>query len=100
MHKILAAFLALFLMQAVCPAKDPPQVTDDTISDAVRVRLASDQVVGVLPLQVTVKQGVVTLAGSVDQKSLKSRAESVAKKVKGVKQVVNNIEIKTRTSGK
>ena len=75
-------------------------MTDDTISDAVRVRLASDQVVGVLPLQVTVKDGVVTLAGSVEAKSLKSRAESVAKKVKGVKQVVNNIEIKTRTSGK
>ena len=101
MHKIiLAAFLALFLMQAVCTAKDPPPVTDDTISDAVRVKLASDQVVGVLPLQVTVKDGVVTLAGSVEQKSLKSRAESVAKKVKGVKKVVNNIEIKTRTSGK
>ena len=101
MHKIiLAAFLALFLMQAVCPAKDPPPVTDDTISDAVRVKLASDQVVGVLPLQVTVKDGVVTLAGSVEQKSLKSRAESVTKKVKGVKQVVNNIEIKTRASGK
>ena len=101
MHKIiLAAFLALFLMQAVCPAKDPPQVTDDTISDAVRVKLASDQVVGVLPLQVTVKDGVVTLAGSVEAKSMKSRAESVTKKVKGVKQVVNNIEIKTRASGK
>jgi osmotically-inducible protein OsmY len=101
MHKIiLAAFLALFLMQAVCTAKDPPQVTDDTISDAVRVKLASDQVVGVLPLQVTVKDGVVTLAGSVEQKSLKSRAETVTKKVKGVKQVVNNIEIKTRASGK
>ena len=101
MHKIiLAAFLALFLMLAVCPAKDPPQVTDDTISDAVRVKLASDQVVGVLPLQVTVKDGVVTLAGSVEAKSMKSRAESVTKKVKGVKQVVNNIEIKTRASGK
>ena len=101
MHKIiLAAFLALFLMLAVCPAKDPPQATDDTISDAVRVKLASDQVVGVLPLQVTVKDGVVTLTGSVDQKSLKSRAELVTKKVKGVKQVVNNIEIKTRASGK
>jgi osmotically-inducible protein OsmY len=101
MHKItLTAFLALFLMLAVCPAKDPPQVTDDTISDAVRVRLASDQVVGVIPLQVTVKDGVVTLAGSVDHQSLKSRAESVTKKVKGVKKVVNNIEIKTRASGK
>ena len=100
MHKLLAAFLALFLLLAVCLAKDPPQMTDDTISDAVRVKLAGDQLVGVLPLQVTVKQGVVTLAGSVDQKSLKSRAEKVARKVKGVKQVVNNIEIKTRTSGK
>jgi osmotically-inducible protein OsmY len=100
MHKILAAFLAILLMQAVCPAKDPPVVTDDTISDAVRVKLASDQVVGVLSFQVTVKEGVVTLAGSVEQKSLRSRAESVAKKVKGVKRVVNNIEIKTRTSGK
>src|ERR1035441_5343424 len=46
MHKLLAAFLALFLMQAVCPAKDPPQITDDTISDAVRVKLAGDQLVG------------------------------------------------------
>jgi osmotically-inducible protein OsmY len=100
MHKLLAAFLALFLMQAVYLAKDPPPVTDDTISDAVRVKLAGDQLVGVLPLQVTVKQGVVTLAGSVEQKSLKSRAEKVAKKVKGVKRVDNNIEIKTRSSGK
>jgi osmotically-inducible protein OsmY len=100
MYKLLAAFLALFLLQAVCPAKDPPQITDDTINDAVRVKLAGDQIVGVLPLEVTVKQGVVTLAGAVDQKSLKSRAEKVARKVKGVKQVVNNIEIKTRTSGK
>jgi osmotically-inducible protein OsmY len=99
-HKILAAFLALFLLQAVCPAKDPPQITDDTISDAVRVKLAGDQLVGVLNLDVTVKQGVVTLAGSVDQKGLKSRAEKVARKVKGVKQVVNNIEVKPRTSGK
>jgi osmotically-inducible protein OsmY len=100
MHKLLAAFLALFLMQAVCPAKDPPQITDDSISDAVRIKLAGDQLVGVLNFQVTVKQGVVTLAGSVEAKSLKARAEKVTRKVKGVKQVVNNIEIKTRTSGK
>ena len=100
MHKILASFLALFLFLAVCPAKDPPPITDDTISDSVRVKLAGDQLVGVLSFQVTVKQGVVTLGGSVDSKSLKSRAEKVAKKVKGVKSVVNRIELKSRTSGK
>ena len=99
MHKLLAAFLALFLLQAVCLPKDPPPITDDTISDAVRVKLASDQLVGVLDLKVTVAQGVVTLGGTVEAKSLSARAERVTKKVKGVKQVVNKIEIKTR-SGK
>ena len=75
MHKILAAFLALFLLQVVCLAKDPPQVTDDTINDAVRVKLASDQVVGVLRFQVDVKSGVVTLAGSVrsEESEIQSR---------------------------
>ena len=99
MHKLLAAFLALFLLQAVCLPKDPPPITDDTISDAVRVKLASDQLVGVLDLKVTVAQGVVTLGGTGEAKSLSARAERVTKKVKGVKQVVNKIEIKTR-SGK
>src|ERR1019366_4322689 len=109
MHKLLAAFLALFLMQAVCTAKDPPPVTDDTISDAVKVKLASDQLLGVLNFDVTVKHGVVTLGGTLEQKSflvnvdhgvvtltgtmqqksLKSRAERLVKKVKGVKSVVN-----------
>src|SRR5690349_16394837 len=100
MHKFLASFFALFLLLAVGLAKDPVQITDDTINDAVRVKLAGDQVVGVIPFQVAVKDGVVTLSGAVEQKTYKLRAEKVAKKVKGVKQVVNNIEIKTRTSGK
>jgi len=97
-HKLLASFLALFLLLAVGLAKDPVRVTDDTINDAVRVKLAGDQVVGVIPFVVAVKNGVVTLSGSVEQKGHKARAEKVAKKVKGVKQVVNNIEIKSRTS--
>ena len=100
MHKLLTAILAVVLMQAVCLAKDPPQITDDTIHDAVRVKLSSDLVVGVTPLQVAVKDGVVTLSGTVETKSLKGKAESVAKKVKGVKKVINNLEIKPRTSGK
>jgi osmotically-inducible protein OsmY len=96
--RLLAAFVALFLLLPACPAKDPAKITDDTISDAVRVKLASDQLVGTMPFQVTVKAGVVTLSGSVEQKSYKSHAEKVAKKAKGVKEVINNIEIKPRSS--
>ena len=45
---------------------------------------------------VEVKDGVVTLSGPVESKPQKDKAEHIAKKVKGVKKVVNNIEIKSR----
>ena len=95
-NKIALALVASFLMSAVAFAKDPPVVNDDTISDQVRISLVSDKVVGVLPFEVSVKQGVVTLSGTADQASQRSRAEKLAKKVRGVKSVVNKITIKTK----
>jgi len=47
---------------------------------------------------VTVKEGVVTLTGIVDSYSKKSEAEDAAKNVKGVKAVVEKIEIKFSNS--
>ena len=43
---------------------------------------------------VTVKDGVVTLTGTVDGYSKKMEAENAAKRVEGVKAVVENIEVK------
>jgi osmotically-inducible protein OsmY len=98
MHKILAAFLALSLLLFAGVASAQDKNSDDGVYDAVRVRLASDQVVGTMPLTVAVEKGVVTLSGSVEKESYRSRAEKVAKKAKGVKSVVNKIEIKPRTA--
>jgi len=98
MHKILAAFLALSLLLFAGVAMAQDKTSDDGVYDAVRVKLASDQVVGSMPFNVAVEKGVVTLSGSVEKEGYRSRAEKVAKKVKGVKQVVNKIEIKPRTS--
>ena len=94
--RICMLLLACLLLQAVGPAKDPPPVNDDTITDQVRIKLADDPVVKGGALNVEVKQGVVTLSGAVELDKQKEKAEKVARKVKGVKQVVNNIEIKTR----
>jgi osmotically-inducible protein OsmY len=47
---------------------------------------------------VTVKDGVVSLTGTVDSYSKKIEAEDAAKNVAGVKAVVENIEIKLNTS--
>lgn len=100
MHKIALALLAVLLMQTVALAKDPKPVTDDTITDQVRIKLAGDPVVKGGGLEVKVDHGVATLSGSVELPKQKDKAGAVARKVKGVKQVVNNIEIKARNSGK
>jgi hyperosmotically inducible protein len=100
MHKLLAVFLALFLMQAVCLAKDPKVLTDDTITDQVRIKLAGDLIVKGGSLEVKVEKGVVTISGVVVQQAQKDKAGSIARKVKGVKQVVNEIVIKSRIPGK
>jgi osmotically-inducible protein OsmY len=42
----------------------------------------------------------VTISGVVDQQAQKDKAGSIARKVKGVKQVVNEIVIKSRIPGK
>jgi BON domain len=98
-YKILAALVAALLLASVCLAADKP-VSDDAISDFVRLKLASDPDVKGGALQVGVNNGVVTLTGTVENQRLKDRSTKLAKKVKGVKQVVNNITIKERTAGK
>ena len=73
--------------------KQPPN--DNYISDSVRRKARGRCVVKGGAIEVDVKDGVVTLKGKVQEPKQKSKAESLAKKVKGVKSVVNNIQIST-----
>jgi osmotically-inducible protein OsmY len=75
-------------------SKSAASVTDDVITDQVRLKLAADPVVKGGALNVDVRAGVVTLSGVVAQDKQRAKAERVARKVKGVKQVINKIEIK------
>jgi osmotically-inducible protein OsmY len=100
MYKTLISLLLLFLLASVCLAKDTKPLTDDAIYDQVRLKLANDQVVKGGALQVDVKQGVVTLSGNVDLADQRDRSAKLAKKVKGVKQVINNITLRTRDVGR
>jgi len=69
--------------------------TDDLITDNVRLKLASDPDVKGGAIQVDVRQGVVTLTGVVETQKIKMKAEKISRKVKGVKQVVNNLTIRS-----
>jgi osmotically-inducible protein OsmY len=69
------------------------QKSDDRIYDQVRIRLTGDADVKGGGVEVSVKDGVVTLKGRVDTDKGKSRATKLAKKVKGVKDVDNQLMV-------
>jgi len=93
-HKTVAALLALFVAAGLCLAADKQPPGDGVINDNVMIKLASDQIVKGGALKVDVKDGVVTLSGQVENVKQKDRATKLAKQVKGVKQVINNINLK------
>jgi hyperosmotically inducible periplasmic protein len=87
-------FVLLFggaLGHAIFAADQKPSSSDDRISDQVRMRLATDQDVKGGALDVFVRDGVVTIKGRVDTEKGKNRATRLAKKVKGVKDVNNEL---------
>jgi hyperosmotically inducible protein len=97
--KILASLFALVLFASACTAAQKP-VTDDGIIDQVRIKLSGDAVAKGGGFTVECKNGVVTISGMAENAKQKDRATTVAKKVKGVKQVINNLTISQRQAGK
>lgn len=91
--KRLALSLLLFLsMLMTAFAADKPK-SDDYLNDTVRSRLAADSLVKGGKIEVEVKAGVVTLSGKVQEQKQKDKAEHLAKKVSGVKSVVNQLTL-------
>jgi osmotically-inducible protein OsmY len=68
-------------------------ISDDRIIDQVRMKLTTDPDVKGGADEVTVKDGVVTIKGKVDTERGKSKATKLAKKVKGVKSVDNQLVV-------
>lgn len=85
------ALLFPFVATTLAADKGPPN--DNYIYDSVREKLAADSVVKGGAIDLDVKDGVVTLKGTVRDVKQKQKAETLAKKVKGVKSVVNNLTI-------
>lgn len=87
MHRVILALALLFL-----PAW-ADEKTDGDINDKIRLRLAGDPDVKGGALEVEVKDGVVTIRGTVRTDRAKTKAEKLAGKVKGVSKVVNELRV-------
>src|SRR5437868_14493003 len=69
------------------------QRSDERIREEVCERLTDDDYVDASGIEVSVEQGVVLLAGSVDDRRTKRRAEDVAESVRGVKDIQNQLRV-------
>jgi osmotically-inducible protein OsmY len=87
-----ALMLTFASWAAARPADD---YTDQDISDAVSLELLIDQGVPSHLIDVWTVGGVVTLSGSVSSLMARERAADVVETVRGVRSVVNRIEVKT-----
>jgi osmotically-inducible protein OsmY len=91
--RLIAVVLLVTLAMPLLVAQDKSAVSDDTISDNVRQRLASDADVRGAALDVTVKEGVVTIKGRVHTEKGRKKATELTKKVKGVVNVDNQLKL-------
>lgn len=74
-------------------AADKP-ISDDQLFDQVNRGLVTDPQLGARPLQITVQDGKVTVTGFVENEKLQKRVDKVVKKVKGVREVDNRVQIR------
>ncbi len=95
--RVLSLILAAVVLSAA-PVLAQKQITDDQIHDRVMERLAADRDVKGGGIDVEVANGVVTLRGKVREEKQKVKAERDTKKVKGVKQVVNDLTLELGSS--
>jgi osmotically-inducible protein OsmY len=108
-HLIGSAILALFALAAApgCNREQPttettappsaaasaPARDDPTIATQVRARFYTDDTIRERRIDVTAKDGVVTLRGAVDNQAAKQRAIDVAQNVEGVVRVNDELTV-------
>ncbi len=89
--RLLSVVMALVLCLAALA--EQKKVGDAQVYDNVKMRLANDPDIKGGNLTVEVKDGVVTVSGRVEKERARQKIERVAKKVKGVTSVVNNVKV-------
>jgi len=101
--KMFNLFAAALLMAVVigCQAmtgKTAGQNIDDaTITASVKSTLVADKAANLTRVDVDTNRGVVALNGVVESAEQKARAEQLARRVGGVKNVINNLQVQTQS---
>lgn len=98
--KTIAVLLLMALSLGACQAmtgKTAGQNVDDaTITAAVKSKLVADKASNLTRVDVDTNNATVYLNGTVDTPEQKAKAEQLAWQAKGVKSVVNNLQVQKK----
>ncbi|SRR6266550_304666 len=94
---MLAVILVVLFFMTGCQATTGEtagqNIDDSTLTTSVKTSLAGERLNTLTRVCVETNNGVVYLTGEVETAAEKSRAGMVASQVKGVKKVVNNLQV-------
>ncbi|HEY3305234.1 MAG TPA: BON domain-containing protein [Candidatus Binatia bacterium] len=85
--------VALAGCQAMTGKTAGQNVDDANLTASVKANLVADKAANLTRIDVDTNNGVVYLNGTVESPQQKARAEQLASQVKGVKKVVNNLQV-------
>ena len=90
---ILMVSLLLVSCQSMTGRSAGRNVDDASLTASVNAALVSDKPSNFTRIDVDTTNGVVALNGTVETPEQRSRAEQLARRVDGVKRVVNNLQV-------
>jgi osmotically-inducible protein OsmY len=99
LKKLTITLAVLFFLngcQAMTGQTVGESMDDSVITSSVKTHLASDKLVTLTRVDVETNNGIVYLTGQVQTAEQRSHIGSLASEVKGVKQLVNNLQVVNR----
>jgi hyperosmotically inducible protein len=103
MSRVLKTFAVLLVIasfaagcQSMTGKSAGQNVDDASVTAAVKSKLVADQAANLTRVDVDTNNGTVYLNGTVETPEQKVRAEQLAWQAKGVKSVVNNLQVQKK----
>ncbi|HYE93497.1 MAG TPA: BON domain-containing protein [Terriglobales bacterium] len=93
---VFAAMVLLTGCQSVTGKSTGTTIDDTTVTASVKAKLVADRPSNLTRVDVDTNNGTVYLNGVVDSVEQRARAEQLAWQARGVKTVVNNLQISQR----
>jgi hyperosmotically inducible protein len=104
MRRILKSLVLMWLIfslagcQAMTGKTAGENIDDASITASVKTKLVAEKASNLTRIDVDTNGGIVYLNGTVQSPQQKAHAEEIARDVKGVKKVVNNLQVAQSSS--